>query len=280
MRTRLVETKGCPYCGTEHSMLHTHCEKDGHELKKEKKQVQMREIDFTKKPIFGMIHLAGNPERADEEIEIFELKDVDGIIIENYHGTMNDILKVLKFRDEINPNVIIGLNILPNEFELAFSLAHAYDLDFIQLDYIAGVYKRPTGATKRLDVTTYMRFREKFPHIKVLGGVWPKYYEPVDDSNLSTDLDEAMELCDAIVVTGEGTGKETPLDKIKRFRNIVGDSFPLIIGAGLDKDNVVHQLPHADGAIVGSAFKQYKQTTNPVSHELVEEFMTEVKKVR
>lgn len=84
-----------------------------------------------------------------------------------------------------------------------------------------------------------------------------------------------MNLCDAVVVTGAGTGKETPLDKIKAFRKILGD-FPLIIGAGLTADNI-EQMQYADGAIVGSYFKPSGVTTAKVDRLLVKEFMSKVK---
>lgn len=84
-----------------------------------------------------------------------------------------------------------------------------------------------------------------------------------------------MERCDAIVVTGEGTGISTDLDKIKTFRTVLGD-FPLIVGAGMTEGNVVEQLALADGGIVGSWFKEYGKVEHPVDDERVDVFMTTV----
>ncbi len=112
-----------------------------------------------------------------------------------------------------------------------------------------------------------------------MGGVWPKYYEPVKGSVLADDINDGLRRSEAIVVTGSGTGKETPLIKIRDFKTLCGNK-PLIIGAGLDVSNVVEQLHFADGAIVGSCFKPYKRTQEMVSRELVKEFMTEVNKIR
>ena len=237
-------------------------------------------IDFKNKPIFGMLHLSGEnkSDRAEDELTIYEQEGVDGIIIENYHGSIEDIKKVLRWRDEIESDIKIGINILPNEYELAFAFADVYGLDFIQLDYVSGIYKSP-GGKKTIDIYNYDRFRKKYSHITVFGGVWPKYYEPVDNSVLDIDIKLGLERADAIVVTGAGTGKETPLDKIKLFRQHVGNN-PLIIGAGLDAGNVAEQLEFADGAIVGSCFKLHKRTQEIVDRNLVREFMDEVKKVR
>lgn len=79
------------------------------------------------------------------------------------------------------------------------------------------------------------------------------------------------------------------MDKIKLFREImdktnhkyvIGKKFPLIIGAGLDSNNVLEQLPLADGAIVGSTFKPNKFTHSMIDRVLVREFMNKVKEVR
>jgi len=235
-------------------------------------------MDFNKKPILGMIHMHGKEQAsdyADKEIEIFEQEGVDGFILENYHGGLKEIRQVLGWIDEIPGDMLKGINILPNDIVTAYELAAAYKLDFIQFDYVAGSYER----TSPFDFQTFIRFRNRFPEIKILGGVWPKYYTPVSGSDLIEDIGEARGVCDAVVVTGAGTGKETPLDKIINFKRLAVAT-PIIIGAGLTPENVAEQLVHADGAIVGSTFKKLGITTNPVNKELVREFMTEVNKVR
>ena len=218
------------------------------------------------KSIIGMIHLSSiiPVERALEEVKIYEDCGLQGIIVENYHGSTQDVIETLR---RLKTNLDVGVNILPNEYNQALQIASDYGAKFIQLDFVSGKYER----SKQLDIQDYMFYRNKYSNITVMGGVWPKYYSPVKGSNLDDDLKEAMSLCDSIVVTGSGTGKETPLDKIKYFRNVIGD-FPLIIGAGLTSDNI-SQIEYADGAIVGSYFKPGGATTAKVSKDLVEKFM-------
>lgn len=235
-------------------------------------------MDFKNKPILAMIHLSGDKEirtqRALEEIEILEQEGIDGIIVENYHGDVSDMVDVLKNISK-DSKLILGLNILPNEYEQAFELANEYGAKFIQFDYVAGTYHR----SKFIDEEHYLSIKNKYPDITVLGGIWPKYYNPVENSVLKDDIETGMKRAEAIVVTGEGTGKQTPLEKIKEFREILG-SHPLIIGAGLTPFNVVEQLSIADGAIVGSTFKPASLTTQKIDRARVKEFMDEVKKVR
>lgn len=233
------------------------------------------------KSIIGMIHLSGvnmmqpmpsqyrqDPvERALKEIEIYERCGLQGIIVENYHGSVDQVIEVLK---RVKTTMDIGVNILPNEYADAFEIADKYGAKFIQLDFISGKYER----NKEIDVTDYLEYRNRYSNISVLGGVWPKYYVPVKGSDLERDIVNAKSMCDAVVVTGSGTGKETPFDKIKFFRDKLGN-FPLIIGAGMTVDNI-SQLKIADGAIVGSYFKPNSNTGMMVDEVLVSNFMNKV----
>ena len=232
---------------------------------------------FGKVPIFGMIHLASENKikRALEEIVIFEEQGVDGAIIENYHGEVDDVIETLQEISKIKPQISIGVNILPNEFYHSLELAEEYGADFIQLDHVAGKYER----WGELNFNGYKIVKEKHNDIMVFGGVWPKYYRPILGSFLERDLKTGMERAEAIVVTGEGTGIETPIEKIKEFREILGNH-PLIIGAGLNLENAYEQLKFADGAIVGSCFKIGENTRNQMDKYKVRDFMKIVNEVR
>jgi len=228
-------------------------------------------------PILGMIHLTGRDpvKRAIEEIAIFEECGVDGAIVENYCNNAGYVKETLETIAPVSTRVIIGVNILSNLPEDVFPLADKNNASFIQLDQVAGAY---TGHYP-LDVPAYQRFREQFPNICVLGGVWPKYHTPIKGSNLEVDLAEGVERADAIVVTGRGTGQATPLDRIERFRGIIGD-FPLVVGAGLTPENAYNQLMIADGAIVGTCLKVDGVTEKKVDPSRVRKLMDVVRKVR
>ena len=85
------------------------------------------------------------------------------------------------------------------------------------------------------------------------------------------------ERCDAIVVTGEGTGISTDLEKIKTFRTILGD-FPLIVGAGMTAETAQQQLAFSDGAIVGSYFKMHGEARYSVDEKRVRDFLEQARK--
>ncbi len=223
-----------------------------------------------RKAIIGMLHLSGNHpvERALEELTIYEEEGLAGAIVENYHNTPYAVECVLEAIKRRKSSIAIGVNILPNRFPLAYDLAKEHGASFIQMDYIAGKYEE--GA---LPINMYNPIRDNNPEIVVLGGVWPKYYHPLPTSNMQEDIRTGKSRADALVVTGAGTGKETPMEKILTFRKHIGENYPLIIGAGLTPENVKEQLRYAQGAIVGSTFKPEGDTQRTVDPTLVRQFM-------
>jgi predicted TIM-barrel enzyme len=227
---------------------------------------------FGSKPIIGMIHLAGEDkkekiQRALEELIIYEQEGVNGAIIEDYHGPAEYIYETLKEIRKQDYKIILGVNNLRNPYA-NFYAAHL-GAKFVQFDSVQN---------KDLHLAIYNDSRRKYPDLFILGGIRFKYIKPTGNS-LEEDLEEGKLNCDAIVTTGEGTGIETPIQKLKIFKNYLGD-FPLIVGAGLNTRNAYEQLQIVDGAIVGSAFKPDKNTRLPVDKYLVRELMDIVKEVR
>lgn len=229
---------------------------------------------FGNTPVFGMIHLAGGGNkfnRAVRELEIYESFGVDCAIVEDYHASASDVKEALTLLSGYDFSVKIGVNLLSN-YRLAFKCAEEFDLSFIQMDVIAGKYLEG-----KMDIDSYKSL--KTDNVFVLGGVWPKYYHPITTSKLEEDLKNGMNRCEAVVVTGEGTGVETSLSKIKLFRKYL-KNYPLIIGAGLNADNAFEQLLISDGCIIGSYFKKDNNTNKKILPENVKKFMNVVFKVR
>ena len=72
---------------------------------------------------------------------------------------------------------------------------------------------------------------------------------------------------DGIIVTGTQIGEETPLDLIKRVKNVV--NVPVFAGSGVKAENIKEQMQIADGAIIGSSLKEGGVLSNPISYDLV-----------
>ena len=234
---------------------------------------KFRELFKIEKPVIGMIHLAGNNEndkirRALEELAIYEKEGVNGAIIEDYHGTSHDIFKVLEESSKLGLNIVRGVNVLSNPYS-GFGIVCGSGAKFVQFDSVQ---------IQNLDLKLYEQQRMKYLEIIVLGGIGFKYIAPTGNP-LEVDLQEGKSRCEAIVTTGSGTGIETPIEKLKEFKRLLRD-FPLIVGAGVNLDNVYEQLKITDGAIIGSYFKPQGNTQLPIDQKRVHDLMEIVKEAR
>lgn len=235
--------------------------------------MKLEEIFKEKKPIIGMIHLAGETanekiSRAFNELRIYEQQNIDGAIIEDYHGEAKDVLELMKKTSNRFNKLVIGVNLLSNPY-LSFVLANAYGAKFVQFDSVQ---------TSNLDLESYSRMRAQYSDIVVLGGVGFKYIPPTGNS-LEIDLREGKSRCEAIVTTGKGTGIETPLDKLREYKKLLG-KFPLIVGAGVNLNNLAEQMKVADGAIIGSYFKLNENTKADIDENKVKNIMQQIKLIR
>lgn len=225
------------------------------------------------KPVIGMLHLAGDTPMLKKGRAIYELltyvqEGVDGVIFENYHGSVKDVEETLALAQGVKLDIKQGINIL-GDTKLGFYLAEKYNLDFIQIDSVQ---------ENAINHNEYRILRNSNPHLFVMGGVGFKYTEPSKNS-LSYELEQAQKICDAVVTTGSGTGVETPLEKLQQYKQHLG-SFPLLSGAGVTRENIEQQLQFADGVIVGSFLKKNNDTQSDVDSNKVREFMQQVTSLR
>ncbi|MBR5287439.1 MAG: membrane biogenesis protein [Clostridia bacterium] len=233
----------------------------------------IQEVFGTDKPIIGMLHLRGYDREetmriAREEIEMMIRCGVDAVLVENYFGDTLDVIDALKMlKADYSDQVVYGVNVL-GDFEMSCELAHRYGAKFMQVDSVCGHLNpnRDEAYGKMI-----AEVRAKYP-VFVLGGVRFKYQPVLSGRSLEEDLAIGMTRCDAIVVTGAGTGMDTDIEKISAFRGIMGD-FPLIVGAGMTPESAPAQLAIADGGIVGSCFKYDGQAHNPMEEARVRAFM-------
>ena len=232
----------------------------------------IREVFGVNKPIIGMLHMSGygpdeKMEIARKEIEIMYRNGVNAILVENYYGDHADVENALQYLQENYPDRVYGVNVLDDP-DVAFDLARKYGAKFVQIDSVCGHALPQHDA----ELAKYLERLRGERDIFLLGGVRFKYTQHLSGRSLEEDLKLGMERCDAIVVTGAGTGISTDLEKIKTFRSILGD-FPLIVGAGMTAETAQEQLVFSDGAIVGSYFKESGITDYPVDEKRVQEFI-------
>lgn len=226
----------------------------------------------------AMLHLKADSEmsmleRAQEETRCYLDNGVDALLVENYFGSADDCEIVLSWLSRTYPHAIYGVNIL-GDYKRSFGLADKYNARFIQIDTVCGHLKPKDDAVYAENLNAC---RERANAV-VLGGVRFKYQPIRSGRTTEEDLLLGMQRCDAIVVTGDGTGMITPIQKVQQFRKAIGE-FPLVMGAGMTPDQVEETFRYCNGAIVGSYFKEEHRDIGDVNPIYVKEFMAKKKEL-
>jgi predicted TIM-barrel enzyme len=231
--------------------------------------------------IIGMIHLKGRNaddclQRAIRETDDYFAHGVDAVLVENYFNSIPKCEMFLNWLQTHRPTSIYGVNIL-QQLDVSLALAVKYGAKFVQEDSVCG------HLTPAEEVNWVAKFGPLIAQrtVPILGGVRFKYQPVGPGRTVEDDLRIGMMRCDAIVVTGDETGRETEIEKIRRFREIIG-KFPLIVGAGLDPERPTfgEAMTLADGGIVGSWFKVGHEARGDVNPNFVRAFMDKVQSIR
>ena len=236
-------------------------------------------LNFETKPIIAMLHLKGNSdaeimERMIKETEIYYKNGVDAVLVENYFGDIRNCVQALDYLHKNMPDKHYGVNIL-GDYRIAFELAEAYGADFVQIDSVCGHLTPKKDSIYADELIEHMKDRS----FQVLGGLRFKYQPIRSGRTLIEDAELAKLRCDAVVTTGEGTGKDCPTEKLVEFRAVL-NGFPLIVGAGVTAANVCEKLQYADGVIIGSWLKDGHHDYGDVCEAHVKEFMDKVRDFR
>lgn len=239
-----------------------------------------KELFPRNKPIIGMLHLGGHDatdrmRRAMGEFRILEGAGFDAVIVENYFGPASDMRGIVEAVKSTGTDVRVGVNVLGDAYQ-AVNLARNSGADFIQIDSVCGHCSPDDDPVFAEELLTLIGEVDA----PVLGGVRFKYQPVLSGRTEAEDVRIGKTRCEAIVITADRTGQETEMAKVERFRKVVGDDYPLVIGAGLTADNVAEQLAVADAGIVGSWLKEDHIDRGEMSAEYTEIFMSAVYKAR
>jgi hypothetical protein len=241
---------------------------------------RLAEVFSVPKPILGMLHLKGS-DRADvvsralREADILVANGIDGLVVEDYFGSVGDVEAVLERFAAMPPGAPYGVNVL-DDGPPSFALADRYGAAFVQMDSVAGHLGPEDDAAFAAELAGLRANGGPL----LLGGVRFKYQPVLSGNAVEVDLREAVRRCDAVVVTGPGTGMETSMEKVRAFRAVLGPRFPLVVGAGLTAENCGEALAVADAAIVGSSLKDTLAADGDVSAARIAPLMAAVCAVR
>ena len=267
----------------------------------------LNKIFKVEKPIIGMVHVDDlYLDKGLNHITDKALRDarnlhldgygVDGLIVENWEEksdrpfaskeTARRMLQITRIiRDAIR--VPIGLNVLHNDYRASLDIARQLGLPFVQLDVcvdkVRTEFEYTQGVQFDLDVNLCdLQKRRQGANAALFSGVHPKHYTLMEPGKtIEESTRQAIDnKVDAVVVT-RLTGTAPAVELVKRVKNFAEGhrkGFPVIVGSGVNIDNIGQLLEHGDAAIVGTTLKVDQVTDNPVDPRRVEQFMNAVRK--
>ena len=254
-----------------------------------------------KKPLIACIHLmplpgspgySGNMDEvfdiAMKEVEIYKRHSVDGLIVENFRDVpfYPDKLpaETIAAMSSITREIVkvfqgtVGVNALRNDAQAAMAIAVATQANFIRVNVHTGAAITDQGLIQGKAFKT-LRLRESLKsNVLIFADVDVKHAVPLGNRGLPLETKDLTErgLADAIIVSGDGTGKQTELTDIKTVKE--NTHLPVILGSGVTPDNLKIYYEIADGFIVGSYFKKDGIANNRVDEERVIFFVNKMKK--
>ena len=261
-----------------------------------------------KKPVIGMVHLRplpGSPlydkeagmkkilETAVEEAKMLEAAGVDGVQVENMwdipYLPERDIdsetiaaLAVGIYEVQKSVSIPVGAECHMNGGNIAMSCAVAAGAKWIRVFEWCNAFVSQSGFIDAIGGKVARKRRDLgAEHVLALCDVNVKHgshYIIHDRSVKEQAMDIEAQDGDAVIVTGFDTGMPPTVERVLECKKAV--SLPVLLGSGISNTNISELLAVADGAIVGSWFKEDGNWKNPVSFERTKEFMMEVEKLR
>jgi len=264
----------------------------------------LRRIFGVEKPIIGMLHapaLPGAPgfEGDWERVRARVLADaealaeggVDGFLLENFGDAPyyprrvppHTVAFLTVLGQEVKRRFAkpLGVNVLRNDARSALAIATAIGAEFIRVNIYTGVRVTDQGV---IEGEAHVLLRDRTllgSSVKIFADVAVKHSAPLAPRDLALEILETIERgrADAIILSGTATGQETSLERLREAKAIARTT-PVLVGSGMTLANVESLLREADGAIVGTFFKQEGLVHRPVDSERVKAFMHLVRGLR
>ncbi len=268
-------------------------------------RMSLEELFGVQLPVIGVVHLPPLPgapfwkDSIDSIVgfavqEALKLREggVDGIIVENF----GDVPYVKRVRDPVtissmaiivrevvkSVGIPVGVSFLRNSAIEALAIAYTANAKFIRVNVFIDTLVTDQGIIEPIAprLQRYRRYLNAW-NIKIFADVHCKHGVPLYPSTLRDSIEEAVKRGkpDALIITGRATGYPPDIDDV-RIAKEIAKSIPIIVGSGINPQNIVEYAKYADGFIVGTYFKIDGITTNPVDLSRVRKLMDIVKELR
>lgn len=263
------------------------------------------EIFRVKLPVIVSIHLPALPgapkydetpvqaiaEKAARDVKMLYERGVNGVTLDNEGDilylkrvgpeTIASMAVIAKTVKDAVPDMHVGLNILQSDHIADLAVAKAAGAEFFRAGYYTEAAIVDVGIMEGNGAET-LRYRKSLNcDAKIFADVQIKHSYPLARRPLLDSVEYAYDrgLADAIIITGEKTGRSAEVDSVRAIREARCD-IPLIIGSGTTAENIGAFAPYIDAVIIGTSLHVDGALHTDLDPERVEEFMKKVEQLR
>jgi uncharacterized protein len=221
-----------------------------------------------------MIHMPPLPGAPSNKLSIKQLTDfalseadkleragLDACIVENVGDTP-------LFKDNLPPYSVaamttvtkavvdhtrmkVGVNMLRNACEEAFSVAHVAGAQFIRCNILIGAYATDQGIIEGCAARVARLKKTLNSEVLVFGDVHVKHAYPIFNVAIEYAAQDLAERggADAVIVSGARSPVPPSFERVKKVRDAIEK--PVLIGSGISLANVKQFYQRSDGVIIG-----------------------------
>lgn len=219
-------------------------------------------------PLLGYSDFPGfqiSLKNAVNDLKMFEMGGVDGIIFENNYDiphkplvghttsvSMAWLIEKLKKETRLP----LGVNVLWNDYGAALTIAKIFNLQFIRIPVFVDKVRTDCGIIEGRS-KKIIEFKKSIGanNVALFTDIQVKHSELLSANTLIGSAKLAIKNhSDALIITGRWTGQAPTIEEVKSLRGAVND-FPIFIGSGIDKKNISGFIKSANGVIVSTSLK-------------------------
>lgn len=257
-------------------------------------------------PLIAMIHieaLPGTPayngdlqaviQQAADEAKLLTSLGVDALMIENMHDTpyLNRNIgpeitsamtaAALAVRAAA-PDLPCGIQILAGANQAALAIALTANFQFIRGEGFVFSHIADEGLMNS-DAASLLRYRKSIgaDHIAVFTDIKKKHsaHAITQDVDLAETAKAAVFYrSNGLIITGTATGSAAKPKDVQAVKNACPDH-PVLIGSGINPENIGEYATHADGFIIGSYLKEDGHWAKKIAPTRVKKMVEAIRKL-
>lgn len=242
------------------------------------------------KAMIGMVHVPALPGTAAASLTVDEIVNhsvaeataiassgFDAVLIENMHDrpyllgavgpeiTAAMTAVVCAIRGVVD--LPLGVQVLAGANREALAVALAGGADFIRAEGFVFSHVADEGQFTTADAGPLLRYRRAIgaERVAVIADVKKKHASHALTADVDlADTARAAQFfgADGVVITGTSTGRPADPDDVRHAKGTV--DIPVIVGSGVNPEDLPALWPHADAFIVGSYIKRDGDWRNPL----------------